>query len=48
MTSTVSNIRPAPDPIMVNIADYAANYVPESKEAIDTSHYCFMVTLGAL
>ena len=46
MASTVSNIRPAPDPIMVNIADYAAKYVPESKEAIDTARYCFMDTLG--
>src|SRR4249920_83188 len=46
MTNTVSNIRPAPDPIMVNIADYAANYVPESKEAMDTARYCFMDTLG--
>ena len=31
---------------MVNIADYAANYVPESKEAIETSRYCFMDALG--
>src|SRR5499426_3837031 len=46
MTSTVSNIRPDPDPIMVEIADYAANYVPDSKEAIDTSRYCFMDALG--
>ena len=46
MSSTVSNIRPAPDPIMVEIAEYAANYVPESKAAIDTARYCFMDTLG--
>src|SRR5499426_726461 len=46
MTSEVSNIRPDPDPIMVEIADYAANYIPDSKEAIDTSRYCFMDTLG--
>ena len=46
MSSIVSNIRPAPDPIMVAIADYAANYVPESKAAIDTARYCFMDTLG--
>jgi 2-methylcitrate dehydratase len=31
---------------MVDIADYAANYSPESKEAIDTARYCFMDTLG--
>src|SRR4029077_12984706 len=46
MTSAVSNIRPAPDPIMVNIANYTAKYVPESKEAIDTARYCLMDTLG--
>src|SRR5499425_26460 len=46
MTSTVSNIRPDPDLIMVDIADYAANDIPDSKEAIDTSRYCFMDTLG--
>lgn len=31
---------------MVDIADYAANYIPESKEAIDTARYCFMDALG--
>jgi 2-methylcitrate dehydratase len=46
MTSAVSNIRPAPDPIIVHIADYAANYIPEGKEAIDTARYCFMDALG--
>src|SRR6266481_2293831 len=46
MTSAVSNIRPAPDPIMMDIADYAAKHVPASKEAIDTARYCFMDTLG--
>src|SRR4029453_13516421 len=46
MTSTASNIRPAPDQLMFEIADYAANYIPDSKEAIDTSRYCFMDALG--
>jgi 2-methylcitrate dehydratase len=46
MSDTRSNLRPAPDPIMVEIADYAANYVPESKEAIETARYCFMDSLG--
>jgi 2-methylcitrate dehydratase len=46
MISAISNIRPAPDPIMVSIADYAANYVPENREAIDTARYCFMDALG--
>src|SRR5436305_13961704 len=46
MTVSPSNIRPQPDQIMVDIADYAANYLPNSKEAIDTARYCFMDTLG--
>src|SRR5437868_2289350 len=46
MTSAVSNIRPAPDRIMMDIDDYAAKHVPASKEAIDTARYCFMDTLG--
>jgi 2-methylcitrate dehydratase len=46
MAAVVSNIRPAPDEIMVEIADYAASYVPESKEAIDTARYCLMDALG--
>lgn len=46
MAGTVSNIRPAPDEIIVDLAEYAANYIPESKEAIDTARYCFMDALG--
>lgn len=46
MSVPVSNIRPAPDQIMVDIADYAVNYIPESKEAYKTARYCMMDTLG--
>src|SRR3989338_10296303 len=46
MSSPVSNVRPAPDRIMVDIADYAAGYIPESKEALDTARYCLRDTLG--
>jgi len=46
MSSPVSNVRPAPDRIMVDVADYAAGYIPESKEALDTARYCLMDTLG--
>ena len=31
---------------MIDIADYAAGYVPESKEAYETARYCLMDTLG--
>jgi len=46
MGGPVSNVRPAPDKIMVEIADYAANYIPDSEEAIDTARYCLMDALG--
>ncbi len=46
MSSAVSNVRPAPDPILVAIADYAANYIPTSREALETAAYDFMDTLG--
>jgi len=46
MSGAASNIRPEPDKILVDIADYAASYVPDSQEAIGTARYCFMDTLG--
>jgi 2-methylcitrate dehydratase len=46
MSGNVSNIRPEPDKILVELADYAANYVPTSQEAIDTARYDLMDTLG--
>jgi 2-methylcitrate dehydratase len=46
MSANVSNIRPDPDKILVDIADYAANYVAASREAIDTARYNLMDTLG--
>jgi 2-methylcitrate dehydratase len=46
MTSTISNIRPSPDALLLEIAAYAADYMPNSAEAIDTARYCFMDTLG--
>jgi 2-methylcitrate dehydratase len=46
MTGNVSNIRPEPDKILVELADYAANYVPRSQEVIDIARYDLMDTLG--
>jgi 2-methylcitrate dehydratase len=46
MTSVTSNIRPSPDALLLEIAAYAADYLPSSAEAIDTARYCFMDTLG--
>jgi len=46
MSSAASNIRPAPDSVLVDIAEYAAGYQPDSAAAIDTARYCLMDTLG--
>src|SRR5512146_790960 len=46
MSTEVSNIRPEPDKILVDIADYAANYVSTGREAIDTARYDLIDTLG--
>ena len=46
MSANVSNIRPEPDKILVDIAEYAANYVSDSREAIDTARYNLLDTLG--
>jgi 2-methylcitrate dehydratase len=46
MSVEVSNIRPEPDDILVQLADYAAHYVPDSQEALATARYNFLDTLG--
>jgi 2-methylcitrate dehydratase len=46
MSEELSNIRPDPDQILVELADYAADYKPTSQEAIDTARYNLMDTLG--
>ena len=46
MSTEVSNIRPEPDKLLVDIADYAANFASKSREAIDTARYNLMDTLG--
>lgn len=46
MTSAISNMRPAPDKVLVDIADYVMDYQITSEEALDTARYCLMDTLG--
>lgn len=46
MSSAIPNVRPAPDKVLVDIADYVCDYDIESEEAFDTSRYCLMDTLG--
>ena len=46
MSEAVSAVRPQPDQVLVDIADYAASYRIESNEAYDTARYCLLDTLG--
>jgi 2-methylcitrate dehydratase len=46
MTAAISNVRPAPDKVLTDIADYALRYDVKSAEAYDTARYCLMDTLG--
>jgi 2-methylcitrate dehydratase len=46
MADVNSNVRPAPDEIIVEIAAYAADYVPESQEAFETARYDLLDSLG--
>jgi 2-methylcitrate dehydratase len=46
MSATLPNVRPAPDQLLVDIADYVANYRIDSDEAYRTAHYCLLDTLG--
>jgi 2-methylcitrate dehydratase len=46
MSSAISNVRPKPDQVLVDIADYVAKYAIKSPEAYDTARLCLMDTLG--
>src|SRR6195256_678699 len=46
MSSHISNVRPKPDQVLVDIADYVSKYKIKSKEAYDTARYCLLDTLG--
>jgi 2-methylcitrate dehydratase len=46
MSTAVSNVRPDPDQVLIDIANYAAHYKIDSAEAYDTARLCLMDTLG--
>ncbi|MBI1922958.1 bifunctional 2-methylcitrate dehydratase/aconitate hydratase [Candidatus Poribacteria bacterium] len=46
MTPPISNIRPDPDPVLVDIARYVADGVINSDLAYETARYCLMDALG--
>src|ERR1044071_9587498 len=46
MSNLVSNIRPEPDKVIVDIAEYALQYEIRSAEAYNTARLCLIDTLG--
>lgn len=46
MGSHISNERPQPDQVLVDIADYVLNYEIKSDLAWKTAHYCLLDTIG--
>ena len=46
MSAPISNVRPKPDQVLVDIADYVAKYKITSKEAYETARNCLLDTLG--
>ena len=46
MSAPISNVRPEPDPVLVDIARYARTTVIDRDEAYRTARYCLLDTLG--
>ena len=46
MSAPISNVRPATDKVIQDIADYVLKYKVSSKEARETARYCLIDTLG--
>src|SRR5499427_7624265 len=46
MSAHVSNVRPKPDRVLLDIADYVGKYEVKSAEAYHTARLCLMDTLG--
>jgi 2-methylcitrate dehydratase len=46
MSQAISNVRPQPDQVLVDIVDYVLNYTIDSDLALDTAAHCLIDTLG--
>jgi 2-methylcitrate dehydratase len=46
MGSPANNVRPDPDKVLVDIADYVCDYTITAREAYDTARYCLIDSLG--
>ncbi len=46
MSAPISNVRPDPDKVLVDIVDYVLNYDVASALALETARNCLIDTLG--
>jgi 2-methylcitrate dehydratase len=46
MAAPISNVRPPPDPLLAELADYVLDDSPPSEEALDTARWCLADTLA--
>jgi 2-methylcitrate dehydratase len=46
MSAPISNVRPEPDRVLADIADYVVGYEVKSREAYETARNCLIDTLG--
>ncbi|WP_298015236.1 bifunctional 2-methylcitrate dehydratase/aconitate hydratase [uncultured Castellaniella sp.] len=46
MSATISNVRPQPDQVLVDIVDYVLDYKIDSALALETARNCLIDTLG--
>ena len=46
MSTHISNVRPEPDQVLAQIADYVLGYDITSPEAYETARYCLLDTMG--
>jgi 2-methylcitrate dehydratase len=46
VSAHISNVRPKPDQVLVDIADYVTKYKVKSAQAYETARYCLIDTLG--
>src|SRR4051812_8980955 len=46
MSAPISNVRPPPDSLLAELADYALNFSTPSAEALDTARWCLVDTLA--
>jgi len=46
VSAPISNVRPKPDKVLTDIADYVTRYQVTSAQAYETARYCLMDTLG--